>query len=96
MLQNTVKTLLDPDEEYEDKLLDRQTASCHIFADCNLLILPCGQAQTEASIHGDPNIRPDIHSHWSSAIADTIQVLGCNCIWCRRNSDWVSYSRQLV
>lgn len=32
-------------------------------------------------------IRPDIDSHWAFAMADTIQVLGCGCIWCRRNSE---------
>ncbi|KAG1734749.1 uncharacterized protein EDB91DRAFT_1146674 [Suillus paluster] len=40
--------------------------------------------QIESSIH---HVRPDIKSHWASAIADTIQVPGCSCIWCRRNSD---------
>ncbi|KAG2150476.1 hypothetical protein DEU56DRAFT_780200 [Suillus clintonianus] len=36
---------------------------------------------------GDAHIRPEINSHWASAMADTIQVPGCNCIWCSRNSE---------
>lgn len=36
---------------------------------------------------GGAHIRPDINSHWASAMADTIKVLGCSCIWCRRTSE---------
>ncbi|KAG0706106.1 hypothetical protein DFH29DRAFT_903641 [Suillus ampliporus] len=41
-------------------------------------------AQIQSGVH---HIRPDINSHWASAIADTIQVPGCSCIWCWRIDD---------
>lgn len=43
--------------------------------------------QTAHVESGGAHIRPDIDSHWASAMADIIQVSGCSCIWCRRNSE---------
>lgn len=43
--------------------------------------------QTAHIESGGAHIRPDIDSHWASAMADLIQVSGCSCIWCRRNSE---------
>lgn len=42
-----------------------------------------GTAHVES---GAAHIHPDIDNHWAFAIADTIHVSGCTCIWCRRNS----------
>jgi hypothetical protein len=91
MLENftnqNVNSLSGSDEQGDDGILDRQTVSCNMFTDCNLLTLSCGKAYIEP---GGAHIRPDINSHWASAMADTIKVLGCSCIWCRRTSGLVS------
>jgi hypothetical protein len=92
MLQNFTKklvnSLLGSDEGGEDEFLDRQSVGYHMFADSNSLTPSYGlQAHIES---GGGHIRPDIDSHWASAKADLIQVSGCSCIWCRRNSESVS------
>ncbi|KAG1815949.1 uncharacterized protein BJ212DRAFT_1481010 [Suillus subaureus] len=43
--------------------------------------------QTAHIESGGAHIRPDIDNHWASAMGDIIQVSGCSCIWCRRNSE---------
>ncbi|OAX42267.1 hypothetical protein K503DRAFT_374866 [Rhizopogon vinicolor AM-OR11-026] len=50
-------------------------------------VLDSQTAQLESGVHDGPHVRPDIKSHWLSAIADTIQVAGCHCFWCTRNSN---------
>lgn len=101
MLDNFRKNIVDPllgrshHHEADKDDIDSQTVGCHVFSNRNLLIPCCFQVQTESGVHDGSHVRPDIESHWSSAMADTIQVPGCHCIWCMRHDNSVSYCRQV-
>jgi hypothetical protein len=85
---------LGPSNEVdEDELRVSQTVGDQVFADCNPLTFSCSQVQIEPDVRS--RVRPDIKSHWLSAMADTIRVIGCRCAWCRRTSNYVSYCRPI-
>lgn len=102
MLDNFRKNIVDPllgrshhHHEVDEDDSDSQTVGYHVFANCDLLTLGCFQAQTESDIHDSSHVRPDIESHWLSAMADTIQVPGCHCFLCMKHDNSVSCCRQV-